>query len=68
MPRKCNDHDLVIYSELKPIKGPAPSVPPIPYFEPFVYKSKQNMLCIFTTINSSDPEALFKLFFKESTI
>ena len=68
MPRKCNDHDLVTYSELKPIKGPAPSVPPIPYFKPFVYKSKQNTLCIPTTINSSDPEALFKLFFEESTI
>ena len=37
MPRKCNDYDFVTYSELKPIKGP---VPPIPYFKPFVYKSK----------------------------
>ena len=68
MPRKCNNHDLVIYSELKPIKGPALSVPPIPYFKPFIYKSKQNTLYIPTTINLSDPEALFKLFFKESTI
>ena len=68
MSRKCNDHDLVTYSELKPIKEPAPSVPPISHFEPFVYKSKQNTPCIPTTINSSDPEALFRLFFEESTI
>ena len=68
MPRKCNDHDLVIYSELKPIKGPALFVSPIPRFEPFVYKSKQNTLCIPIIINLSDLEALFKLFFEESTI
>ena len=68
MPRKCNNYDLVIYSKLKPIKGPAPSVPPIPYFKLFIYKSKQNTLYIPTTINLSDLEALFKLFFKESTI
>ena len=68
MPRKCNNHDLVTYSELKRIKGPAPSVPPIPYFKLFIYKSKQNTPYIPTTINISNLEALFKLFFKESTI
>ena len=68
MPKKCNDHDLVIYSELKPTKGPAPLVPPIPDFKPFVYFCKQNTPCISNTIDSSDPEALFNLFFDTSVI
>ena len=68
MPRKCNNHNLVTYSELKPTKQPAPPIHPIPNFKPFVYISKYNTLYIPTTINSSDPEALFKLFFKDSTI
>ena len=68
MPRKCNNHDLIIYSELKPTKQPALPIYPIPNFKPFVYISKYNILCIPTTINLSNSEALFKLFFKDSTI
>ena len=68
MPRKCNDHDLIIYSELKPTKQPVLPVHPIPDFKPFIYISKYNTLCIPTTIDSSDLEALFKLFFEDSTI
>jgi hypothetical protein len=68
MPRKCNDHDLVTYSELKPVKGPAPPVHAIPDFDPIVYIDQNNTPCLPTTIDSSDPEALFRLFFEDSTI
>jgi hypothetical protein len=68
MPGLCNDIDLVKYSKLQPTKGPAPAIQAIPNFKPLVYSDKQNTPCIPTTINSSDPEALFSLFFTDSTI
>ena len=69
MPKRCNDHDLVLYTQSKPTKEPAPPVQPIPDFTPFVYINKQNTPCIPSTIDSSNPEALFDLFFfNESTI
>ena len=68
MPRKCNDYDLVTYSELKSVKGPAPPIQVISHFEPFVYTSKQNAPCIPSTTDSSNPEILFSLFFIISTI
>ena len=68
MPKRCNDHDLVLYTTSKPIKGPAPPVQPVPYFEPVVYTTKRNTPCVPSTVDSSDPEALFDLFFSKSTI
>ena len=68
MPRKCNDHDLVTYSELRPTKDPAPPVWPIPEFKPFVYTEQSNIPRVPTPINTSNPEALWDLFFLDSTI
>jgi hypothetical protein len=68
VPKKCNDHDLVTYSELRPTKDPAPPVHPIPDFDTIVCIDQNNTPCIPTTVDSSDPEALFKLFFEDSTI
>jgi hypothetical protein len=53
---------------LKPTKVPAPPVPPIPHFEPLVFSSEENESCIPSTVDSSDPVALFSVFFEESTI
>jgi hypothetical protein len=68
MPRKCNDIDLVTYSELKPTKAPAPEPPPIPQFNPIVYPCKQNTPCLPPDIDSSDPEAIFNAFFDTELI
>jgi hypothetical protein len=68
MPRKCNDDDLVTYSELKPTKGPAPEPPPIPQFDPVVYPCKQNLPSLPPSVDSSDPEAIFNAFFDTEVI
>ena len=68
MPRKCNDIDLVTYSELKPTKAPAPLPPPIPYFEPLIYPTKQNTPYLPASINTSDSKAIFNTFFDKEII
>lgn len=68
MPRQSNDEDLVTYTVSKPTKGPAPVPPPIPIFEPLVYTQSENTPQLPPNFNSSDPMALFNLFFDDEVI
>jgi transposase IS4-like protein len=68
MPRQSNDEDLVTYTTSKPTKGPAPVPPPIPFFEPLIYAHSKNTPRLPPHIDSSDPGALFDLFFDNSVI
>ena len=63
MSRKCNNYNLITYSDLKSIKDPAPILSAISFFEFFVYTSKHNKPCIPEDISISDSEILFDLFF-----
>jgi hypothetical protein len=60
--------DLVTYTVSKPTKGPAPDPPPIPFFEPLVYTQSENTPQLPPNFNSSDPSALFNLFFDDRVI
>jgi Transposase IS4 len=68
MPKQSNDIDLVTYTTSKPSKGPAPQ-PKLPEFTPlFCNAGEENMPNVPISIDSSDPEALFNMFFDQSII
>ena len=69
MPKKSNDIDLVTYTTFKPTsKGPAPQPQSVPKFEPLIYVDKQCEPIIPDGVDTSDPEALFDLFFDQSIL
>ena len=69
MPKQSNDIDLVTYTTSKPSKGPAPQPKPLPEFTPlFCNAGEENMPNVPNSIDSSDPEALFNMFFDQSII
>jgi len=69
IPKQSNDIDLVTYTVSKSSKGPAPKPKPLPEFKPLVCNaSEESSPNIPDGIDSSDPEALFDMFFDKSII